>query len=140
MPTFDILLASALIFLAIVFAFSRFESQPPRVRNELRGDPRYPANGAFKILLRDAHGNTRMVMATCIDISHSGARAQSAEPIAPASRLLIDLPKYNLTGPASVRHCTRQDSVYHIGIKFSGRLTCLNPGRRDFSMISLRPR
>lgn len=54
-----------------------------------------------------------------LDVSESGARIESEERIDPDSYLFINMEQYGLAGSAVVRHCTRRDGKFLIGMEMT---------------------
>jgi hypothetical protein len=53
-----------------------------------------------------------------IDLSNSGIRVESSEPIDPHTDVYVRAERYGLTGSTSVRHCSHRASRYILGLEF----------------------
>lgn len=60
--------------------------------------------------------------ATVIDVSESGMRVLSREPLRVHSYVSIRAEKLGVQGGASVRSCLKQKTSWVIGLEFSGGL------------------
>ena len=54
-----------------------------------------------------------------IDLSNSGIRVESSEPIEQHTEVFVRAERYGLTGSTSVRHCGRRGSKYVLGLEFN---------------------
>jgi curved DNA-binding protein CbpA len=54
-----------------------------------------------------------------VDISESGARIESSEPIEANAEVFLRVDEYGLVGCAAVRHCARRGAKYVIGLELT---------------------
>jgi hypothetical protein len=87
-------------------------------RIEMRRHARQPLHCEISITWKDRAGNTRTLQARGVDVSESGARIETTEPVEPQSRVYLRAEQYGLTGSVVVRHCARQGSKYILGLEF----------------------
>jgi hypothetical protein len=67
---------------------------------------------------KDGQGNSRTLAVRAIDLSNSGIRVESGEPIEAHTDVYVRAERYGLTGSTSVRHCSRRGSKYVLGLEF----------------------
>jgi hypothetical protein len=68
---------------------------------------------------QDRNG-TRFVRGRGVDLSESGARIQTDEPLAVGARVFVRVLDYGVGGTAWVRHCARRGAKYIIGLELGG--------------------
>jgi curved DNA-binding protein CbpA len=73
---------------------------------------------ALEISWQDSKGNSRTMAVRAIDLSNSGIRVESSEPIDPHTDVYVRAERYGLTGSTSVRHCSHRASRYILGLEF----------------------
>ena len=74
---------------------------------------------ALDISWQDGLGNSRTISVRAIDLSNSGIRVESSEPIGPHVNVYVRAERYGLTGSTVVRHCSRRASKYILGLEFN---------------------
>src|SRR5690348_15867012 len=74
---------------------------------------------SLEISWKDAEGSSRMMGVHAIDLSNSGIRVESSEPIDLHTDVYVRAERYGLTGTTSVRHCCRRGSRYVLGLEFN---------------------
>src|SRR5689334_8474756 len=87
--------------------------------NDLRRHHRLTQPGAVRLTWQDANGLTRFARGRCLDVSPSGARIETPEPIPLKAYVQFSAEKIPLTTTASVRHVARTAGKYIIGLEFS---------------------
>lgn len=82
--------------------------------------PRWPFPGAVEIWVPDAEGREVHVIATLHDMGEGGVGVRSDVRLEPGSTLNIAVhqPEASFHGQATVRHCTRRRTGYHVGMEF----------------------
>ncbi|HSB15367.1 MAG TPA: DnaJ domain-containing protein [Bryobacteraceae bacterium] len=88
-------------------------------QNEARRHWRKPVDCELSLSWQDKVGNTRFIRARGLDVSEKGARIETEERIDPNSYVFINMDQYGLAGSASVRHCTRRDGKFVIGLEMN---------------------
>jgi curved DNA-binding protein len=88
-------------------------------QHETRRHRRRPVDCELSVSWQDRVGNTRFIRARGLDVSEVGARIESDERIEPNSYVFINMDQYGLAGSASVRHCTRRDGKFVIGLEMN---------------------
>ena len=63
---------------------------------------------------------TRFVRGRGVDLSESGARIETDEPLSVGARVFLRMPDYGVGGTACVRHCARRGAKYIIGLELGG--------------------
>ncbi len=58
-------------------------------------------------------------MAKCIDISETGLRIESPEPVRPGSSIQLAAERIKLNGAATVKHSVRHGSKYLLGVQLT---------------------
>jgi curved DNA-binding protein len=61
----------------------------------------------------------RTLSVHAIDLSKSGVRVESSEPIEPHTDVYVRAERYGVTGSTSVRHCNRRGPKYVLGLEFN---------------------
>jgi hypothetical protein len=84
---------------------------------ELRKHPRRAIDCELAISWQDGQGDVRSVRARGLDLSDSGARIESAEPIELGSCVYVRAEEYGIAGSAHIRHVTRRGAKYIIGLE-----------------------
>jgi len=74
---------------------------------------------ALEISWHDAQATSRTLAVHAIDLSNSGIRVESSEPIDLHTEVYVRAERYGLTGSTSVRHCGRRGTKYVLGLEFS---------------------
>jgi len=73
----------------------------------------------LEISWKDAHGIGRTINVRAIDLSNSGVRVESGEPIELGTEVYVRAESYGLTGTTKVRHSSRRGSKYVLGLEFN---------------------
>lgn len=73
---------------------------------------------ALEISWQDGRGTKRTLTVHAIDLSNSGIRVESAEPIELHTEVHLRAERYGLSGFTSVRHCGRRGAKYILGLEF----------------------
>ena len=89
-------------------------------RRDRRRHPRIAYPGPIRISWEDARGQVKFAYARCVDISESGMRIETREPIVIRGYVTMKAERIELSNIASVRHCSRCGSKYLIGLEFGG--------------------
>ena len=71
----------------------------------------------------DSDGHTRRINVRGIDMSGAGVCVESSKPVAPGSRVYVQVKQLKLMGAGVVRHCIHRGSKYRIGLEFPNPLT-----------------
>jgi hypothetical protein len=74
---------------------------------------------ALEISWKDEAGTSRTLAVHAIDLSNSGIRVESSEPIELHTEAYVRAERYGLSGPTTVRHCARRGSKYVLGLEFN---------------------
>lgn len=77
-----------------------------------------PYLGPIHISWED-QGQPRFAMTKCIDISETGLRIESPQPLRPGTTIQLRAPRVNLAGSATVKHLIRNGSKYLLGVQLS---------------------
>ena len=75
------------------------------------------------LVWQDTEGHTKRMQVRGLDMSGAGACVESSKPVAPGSRVYVQMKDLKLMGSAVVRHCARRGSKYRIGLEFPNPLT-----------------
>ena len=76
-------------------------------------------NCALELMWLDTYGNGRTIGVSAIDLSNSGIRVESSEPIELHTDVYVRAERYGLTGSTSVRHSSRRGAKYILGLEFN---------------------
>ncbi|RME36937.1 MAG: PilZ domain-containing protein [Planctomycetota bacterium] len=85
-----------------------------------RTAPRWPFPGTVELWVPDEHGIEHYVLATSLNLSLTGAGIRADEPVPEGVELAVAFhePEVSFHGRAVVRHCTRIENSYLIGLQF----------------------
>jgi hypothetical protein len=101
--------------------------------SEQRRDKRYPLDCQATIRWEDSRGQPRFLQAKALDLSNSGVRLETTEPIEVGTHLTIWIEHYDISGFSVVRHCIRSGHRYVLGLEFSQTESRLKfEGKDDF--------
>jgi hypothetical protein len=67
----------------------------------------------------EEHGQPRFAMAKCLDISETGLRIESPQPLRPGTNIQLGAERIRLAGAATVKHMVRSGSKYLLGVELS---------------------
>ena len=73
---------------------------------------------ALEIAWHDTRQTSHTLTVRAIDLSNSGIRVESSEPIELGTQVYVRAERYGLTGSTSVRHCGRRGVKYVLGLEF----------------------
>jgi len=73
---------------------------------------------ALEVTWKDSHAVSHTMSVQAIDLSDSGIRVESSEPIELHTEVFVRAERYGLTGPTAVRHGSRRGSKYVLGLEF----------------------
>lgn len=91
-------------------------------QREAKKDSRF--HGRCKILCpvtlawTDSDGRTRTIHVRGVDMTGAGVCVESAKPVAPGSRVYVQVKQLKLMGTGVVRHCVPRGGKYRIGLEF----------------------
>lgn len=85
----------------------------------LRRHRRTVIPGAIRVGWQAKDGFQKFVRGKCLDVSASGIRVESIEPIPLWTYVTVGADKIGLVANASVRHCVRSGAKYLIGMEFN---------------------
>ena len=89
------------------------------VTKNLRRKERIPSRERVAIGWDDLIGQPRFMFANCQNISTDGLSVRIDQPIAVRTYVTIRSEKLKLAGTATVKHCIRRNSWYHVGLEFT---------------------
>lgn len=89
---------------------------------DLRRHNRLIYSGSIRLSWNDAQGQPKYTLAKCIDISKSGLRVESAEPVPIRANVSLRADRINISGSASVRYVARRGSKFILGLELSHTL------------------
>ena len=92
-------------------------------RVEMRNCRRLKIKSTVTLSWLDLSGYTWTVRARSVDMSKSGARLESPEPLPPGSIAFVRVQDLKLMGDATVRYCVKRGLQYAIGLQFRSPLT-----------------
>jgi hypothetical protein len=84
----------------------------------LRRHRRVPYLGPIKLSWEE-QGQQRFAIAKCIDVSESGLRIESPQPVPPGTNIQFGAERIKLAGAASVKHVVRSGSKYLLGVQLT---------------------
>jgi curved DNA-binding protein len=96
-----------------------FSAVVPLSMSDKRRKQRQLFDCTLEISWQDAQANSRTLTVHAIDLSNSGIRVESSEPIEQHTEVFVRAERYGLTGSTSVRHCGRRGSKYVLGLEFN---------------------
>jgi len=74
---------------------------------------------ALEISWHDSQTTARTLSVRAIDLSNSGIRVESSEPIDLQTEVYVRAERYGLTGSTTVRHCSRRGTKHILGLEFN---------------------
>lgn len=80
---------------------------------------RRPQTGPVDMSWKDSVGSSLQEQGRCVDLSTGGLRVELQGPILVGTPVAFRLHAKQLAGTAFVRHCTRADSTFLIGVEFA---------------------
>jgi hypothetical protein len=89
-------------------------------KGDLRRHQRTPITGPVELNWTDARGMEKYITGQIIDVSESGMRIQTREPLARQTYVTLRADQVGLHGRASVRTCAKQGTKYVVGLEFAG--------------------
>ncbi|MGD1091423.1 MAG: PilZ domain-containing protein [Bryobacteraceae bacterium] len=87
--------------------------------SDVRRHRRVPYMGPIRLSWEDERGQPKFVQSKCLDISESGLRVETSQPIPLRTCLMLRAERINLSGAATVRHSQRYGAKYILGIELS---------------------
>ena len=97
----------------------------PKIRQRHMSDKRRKQRELFHCVLelswKDTRGVARTLSVHAIDLSTSGIRVESSEPIEPHTEVYVRAERYGVTGSTSVRHCNHRGPKYVLGLEFKAQ-------------------
>jgi hypothetical protein len=100
----------------------------------IRRHRRIPYVGPIRISWEE-QGQARFALAKCIDISETGLRIESPEPVPTGASIHIGAERIKLAGAATVKHVVRNGSKYLLGVQ----LTQVTLGNKAIAELEGRP-
>jgi hypothetical protein len=86
--------------------------------HNLRRNRRIPYIGPIRISWEE-NGQPRFSLTKCIDISETGLRIESPQPVRPGATIQLAAERIKLSGAATVKHSVRHGSKYLLGIQLT---------------------
>ncbi len=96
-------------------------------KRERRRERRHPLDCRATLRWEDNGAQSRFLQAKALDVSESGVRIETSDPIEVGTYLYIWIEHCDTSGNAVVRRCTRHGDRYVLGMEFSsvlGRSKC----------------
>jgi hypothetical protein len=90
------------------------------IMNDKRRKQRQLFDCVLDVSWHDSQGAGHTVNARAIDLSNSGVRVESYEPIEEGTEVYVRAERYGLSGSTLVRHCSRRGTKYILGLEFRG--------------------
>jgi curved DNA-binding protein len=97
------------------------------VKRENRRKSRRSIATAVVITWQDANGQRRFCTVRGVDLSESGMKVESKEPLDVDSYVRLEAAEFGFNSAARVRHCALGASGYIIGLEFLGATTSQSP-------------
>jgi hypothetical protein len=98
------------------------------VKKEQRRERRSALNCEANLTWEDNQGQSRFLQARALDVSDSGVRLETSEPLEAGAHILVWIEDHNTSANAVVRHCDRRGQRYVLGLEFTSV-----GGRRGFA-------
>ncbi len=96
-----------------------------------RPEVRYRVNLKVYLTWQDATGTVRRCPAKCVDLSASGARLETIDPMAKHLQVIMSSENFTRMGHATVRYCAREGMKYRVGLQFTSLLTLSDAMRQE---------
>jgi hypothetical protein len=85
----------------------------------LRRHHRLAFSGTVDLSWIDPRGQVKYARAKCLDLSETGLRLESPEPVPAHTSVSIRAERLRLSGPATVRHVVRLGAKFILGLELS---------------------
>jgi hypothetical protein len=94
----------------------------------------------FQVFLswQGPQGVIHRVAGHCVDLSPSGAKLETRDPIAARTSVLVESRQFGRMGMASIRYCSRIGMKYEVGLQFSTAFMLGSPLRKTILANVLR--
>lgn len=105
-----------------------------------RPEPRFRVDFPTYLNWQDKKGTIRRAGARCVDLSASGARVETRDPLDLRSMVLVTSDQFGRMGNATVRYCRREGMKYIVGLQFSTAFGLSDPVRKAaLDKVLLKP-
>ena len=91
-------------------------------KGDLRRHHRTPVMAQVELNWTDARGTEKFITGEIIDVSESGMRIRTREPLTRQMYVTLRAERIGLHGRASVRTCAKQGTKHVVGLEFAGGL------------------
>lgn len=108
-------------------------------RSSERPEERYKVDFTVTLSWQDKAGLVRRGTGRCVDLSASGAKLETREPLAARANVLVNSEQFGRMGNASIRYCRREGMKYSVGLQFSAAFALGDPVRQKILSGVLRP-
>jgi hypothetical protein len=88
-------------------------------KKNIRRHPRIPYINPVRISWEEECGPACFALTRCVDLSQSGMRLESPQPVKPGLRIHLRLERIQYSGSATVKHVIRRGCKYFLGVYFS---------------------
>lgn len=89
----------------------------------LRKEERSPTDCIVELTWKSEHGEKFFEHCRAVDITENGVAIECPEALPRGSSVIIWAPAFHVAALAQVRHCTWQESIYVLGLRFLARTT-----------------
>jgi hypothetical protein len=95
-----------------------------------RPEPRYHVNFTVRVSWQAQNNLVRQISGKCTDLSASGARVETLDPLDVRGLVLLSSECFGRMGHASVRYCRREGMKYAVGLQFNVQFGLSDPSRK----------
>jgi len=89
----------------------------------------------LEVTWKDSHAVSHTMSVQAIDLSDSGIRVESSEPIELHTEVFVRAERYGLTGTTAVRHGSRRGSKYVLGLEFHPDTTATDAAETEAAFV-----
>ena len=95
-----------------------------------RGEDRRDVDFQVFLSWEAKNGGVQRVAARCLNLSPSGAKLETKDPVEVRAGVLIHSGRFGRMGMASIRYCVRDGMKYEVGLEFSAPFALGDPVRK----------
>ena len=95
-----------------------------------RPEKRYRVDFPVFLTWQQKNGSIQRVSGRCVDLSPSGAKLETKDPIEPRTTIVVQSGQFGRMGMASIRYCRREGMKYSVGLEFSAVFGLSDPVRK----------
>jgi hypothetical protein len=103
-----------------------------------RPEDRYRVDFPVYLSWQAANGANQRVSGRCVDLSPSGAKLETQNPLEARAQILMHSEAFGRMGVGTIRYCRRDGMKYRVGLQFGAVFELSDPVRRKILERVLR--